>query len=160
MRQKFQVDVLMPAYTFSSSASCQNIIEGSSSLLRLPPKRGPCFHHFQNITMDLLKVGLRPNPRPATMVCNCILPPGRYMLIYLTCRILLELKQLRHTTDLTTSIIPWTASLYVTPVEESFPVFGRINARMALPWSSAHSSSCKSIRRCTPHLPWIFLTAC
>ena len=81
MRQKLQIVVLVPASTFYR-ASCQNI-KGSSSLLPLPPEQGPCFHLFQSITMDLLKVGIRPNPLLATMVCNCILPPV-FILIFST----------------------------------------------------------------------------
>ena len=71
MRQKLQVAVLTPGYTFYS-ASCQNT-EGSSNLRRLPPEQGLCFHLFRNTTMDQLKVGIRPNLLLAIMVCNCIL---------------------------------------------------------------------------------------
>ncbi len=74
--------------------------------------------------------------------------------------ILLELKQSRHTADLTTSSISWAANLYVTPVDEPFPLFGRIIARMALPWSSALSSTSKSTRQRTPHFSWSSSNAC
>lgn len=64
------------------SALCRNIIEGISSLLRLLLKQGPCFHLFQSITMDLLRVGIPLNHLPATMVCNCILPTKPYADIF------------------------------------------------------------------------------